>query len=242
MAAVLAAGPGAVLSHRSAASLWGLRQTSRSLIEVTAPRRRRFRTGIEVRRSVLPPDEVTVVDGIPVTTAARTLLDLASVLPREQVENAMREAEVRRLWDVVPVTALVARYPGRRGIAAMRAILSERAIGSGVARSELESRFLRFLDREGLPRPAVNAKVLAGDRWLEVDCLWRRERLVVELDGRAFHHIYDAFERDRTRDRALNAAGLRVVRVTWRQLDHEPSALAADLHTLLRPRRRLSTV
>jgi very-short-patch-repair endonuclease len=195
-----------------------------------------LRTGIEVRCADLPPDEVTVVDGIPVTTAARTLLDLAAVLPQEQVETAMREAEVRRLWDVVPVPALVARYPGRRGVAAIRAILGERAIALGVPRSELESRFLRFLDHQGLPRPAVNAKVLAGDRWVEVDCLWRRERLVVELDGRAFHDNYEAYERDRARDRGLNAAGLRVVRVTWRQLKHEAPALAADLRALLRRR------
>jgi very-short-patch-repair endonuclease len=236
MAAVLAAGPGAVLSHRSAAALCGLRRTSRSVIEVTAPHRRRLRERIRVRRAPLPADEVTVVDGIPVTTVARTLLDLAAVLPRDQVETAMSEAEGRRLQDSVPLPVLVRRYPGRRGLATVKAIIRERAVRSAITRSELESRFASFLARHGLPRPEVNAPIRVGARWIEVDCLWRRQRLVVELDGRAFHDTEDAYEADRARDRALSVAGLRVVRVTWEQLHREEPAVATDLRTLLRAR------
>ena len=109
MAAVLAAGPGAVLSHRSAAALWGVRRTSRSGVEVTARRRVRKRRGIESHRGNLPTDEVTLADGLPVTTVSRTLLDLASVLPREKMKRAVHEAEIRRLTSPVSLAALLAR-------------------------------------------------------------------------------------------------------------------------------------
>ena len=123
MAAVLVAGPGAALSHRSAAALWGLRPSAGTWIEVTAPRQVRSHRGMKPHRRSLLADEVTEIRGIPVTTVPRTLLDLAAVLPRHQVERAMNEAEVRRLTDALSAPALLARYPGWRGVAVIRAIL-----------------------------------------------------------------------------------------------------------------------
>jgi very-short-patch-repair endonuclease len=235
MAAVLAAGCGAALSHRSAGALWRLWPSARRLIEVTADRKVRSCRGIEPHRGRLPHDEVTIVGGIPATTVPRTLLDLAAVLPRHQVERAINEAEVQRLGDPVPLADLVARYPRRRGVAVVRAILEDGHIGSRITRSELEERFHAFLVRSGLPRPEVNANLRIGDRWIECDFAWSAGSLIAELDGHAFHATAAAYERDRARDRALSVAGWRVVRITWRQLRDDPVALAADLRSLLLP-------
>jgi predicted transcriptional regulator of viral defense system len=120
MAAVLACGPCAALSHRDAGALWDLRATERRLIEVTTPRNRRHRVNIEIHRVRLEPDETTIHDGIPVTTVARTLLDLAAVLPRQQLKRAMEQAEVLRLADDTSLDALLAKYPKRSGTAALR--------------------------------------------------------------------------------------------------------------------------
>jgi very-short-patch-repair endonuclease len=227
MAAVLAAGPDTVLSHRDAAALAGLRPSARGLIEVSAPRRCR-RPGIQAHVACLPPDEVTTHEGIPVTTVARTLLDLAAVLPRQQLKRAIEQAEFLRLADDTSLDALLARYPRRSGTAALREI---RQVGltETVTRSELEERFLAFLDAHDLSRPRVNCAV----EGFEVDFHWPGQRLIVELDGRAAHHTITAFERDRARDRALQAAGWRVVRITWHQLQAEPAQIAADLGHLL---------
>lgn len=233
MAAVLVGGRDAVLSHRSAAALWGMRPSAHALAEVTVPCRRHARPRVKLHRASLPRDEVTVLRGIPVTTAPRTLLDLAAVLERRQVERAVHEAEVLRLVDLLSLEDLVARYPRRRGTAMIRAILAAGRIGSTITRSELEDRFLDFLDRAGLQRPEVNAGLQLRDDWIEADCVWHAQRLVVELDGHAVHGTRRAFERDRERDRTLQANGWQVVRITWRQLHDDPGALAADLRGLL---------
>jgi very-short-patch-repair endonuclease len=227
MAAVLAAGPGAVLSHRDAAALVGLRSSARGLIEVSAPRRCR-RPGIHTHVACLPPDEVTTHDGIPVTTIGRTLLDLAGILRRHQLKRAVEQAEVLRLAGSISLDALLARYPRRSGTPALREI-REAGLTETVTRSDLEERFTAFLDAHDLPRPRVNA-VVEG---FEVDFHWPDQRLIVELDGRAAHHTITAFERDRARDRALQAAGWRVVRITWHQLQDKPVQIAADLAHLL---------
>jgi len=234
VAAVLAAGPGAVLSHRSAADLWGIRRSARPRIDVTRPGRRHGGLGIELFHcACLREDEMTVLEGIPVTTASRTLLDLAAVLPRQQLERALREAEVRRLGDAASLAVLLVRHPRRRGTAMLRSILASGRVEDGVTRSALEERFLVFLDANVLPRPQLNAHLDVHGPLLECDCVWRAERLVVELDGHATHSPRSAFERDRARDRALNAAGWRVLRITWRQLHGEAEAVAADLRALL---------
>jgi hypothetical protein len=232
MAAVLAGGPRAILSHRSAAALLGIRPW-RGKVDVTLPSSKRQRPDITWHVTHLPADEITSLAAIPVTTVPRTLLDLAAVLDRRGVEQAMNEAEVRRYADPLSLPALLARYPRRRGTAAIRAILDAGGAGATLTRSELEERFLRFLARWGLPQPELNVSIAVRGGFVEADCLWRRSRVIAELDGRAVHGTAAAFERDRARDRALNAAGWRVVRITWRQISGEPRELAQDLGALL---------
>jgi hypothetical protein len=233
MAAVLAGGWAATLSFGSAGELWRLIPPSDRWPEVTLPRSRRGRSGIRWHSSELRPDEVTVIRGIRVTTVPRTLLDLAAVLKRRPLERAINEAEVQGHTDPLSLPALLDRYPRRRGTAAIRAVLAEGRIGAGVTKSELEERFLRFLADRGLPRPEPNVSIALRGGFVEVDCVWRSSRLIVELDGRAVHGTARAFERDRARDRALGAAGWRVIRITWRQLSEEASELAEDLGTML---------
>jgi very-short-patch-repair endonuclease len=236
MAAVLAIGPDAVLSHRSAAALWGMRGTGRGRIEVTVARNPRTRPTIQVHAAQLPADEVTTEHGIPVTTPPRTLLDLAAVLDAGQVERAMNEAEFLRLTDPTSLDDLVDRHRGRPGTRTIRELLKTHTIGATITRSELEARFLRFLDDAVLPRPRMNVSLQLEDRWIEADCVWPDQRVIAELDGHASHATTAGFERDRARDRALQAAGWRVIRITWRQLHEEPDAVARDLERLLKAR------
>jgi hypothetical protein len=223
MAAVLATGPGAVLSHRSAAALWALRPTARARVEITTERALHARPGVHTHRAVLAPDEITTHNGIPTTTPARTLLDLAAVLPRQAVQTAVNEAEVLRLADATALHDLKVRHPRHRGISRLH------DLQPAPTRSELEARFVAFLDDAVLPRPNVNTLI----EELEVDFAWPEHRLIAELDGFAFHATRRAFERDRARDRRLQAYGWRVVRITWRQLHDDPRQLAAELAALL---------
>ena len=204
MAAVLACGPRAVLSHRAAGAHHELLRSA--LLEVTVPRWRPGPPGVLVHESPLLPDEITTVDGIPVTTVPRTLFDLAAVLPEDELEHAVNEVAVRKLTDALSVLELLEHHPYRPGNAGIRPILER-----------LRPRHL----------------FVAG-RWYQVDCLWREERVIVELDGRSTHSTLVAFENDRARDRALQVAGWRVLRVTWRQLHEDADALALDLRTMLR--------
>jgi very-short-patch-repair endonuclease len=226
MAAALCAG--GAISHRTAGAAWEI--LSSPDLEVTAARSRR-RPGIRIYCQRLEPDEVTTLDGIPITTVPRTLLDLAAILPPQELERALNEAEVSRPTSPTALRALLERYPRRHGTAALKAILETRY---GITRSELEARFVRLLRSAGLSRPELNGVVHVGGRSFECDCVWRPQRLVVELDGRAYHATAAAFERDRARDRRLQAAGWTVVRMTWRQLREEPEIVVADLRTLLR--------
>ena len=236
MAAVLAGGPGAVLSHRSAAVLWGLRKPQGGAIEITAPRTARSR-GMAIRRQAdLEGDEVTTRQRIPVTTVSRLLLDLAVVLPVVGLQQVMREIEYLRLLDRQAMRDLPGRYQGRRGTGAIRACLRRIEDPSdGRTRSQLETRFAAFVERSDLPKPQRNAPIKLGRGMIEADCLWRPQRLMVELDGHAAHGTRSAFEADRDRDRRLQAAGWRVVRVTWRQLRDEEGELERDLFKMLDP-------
>ena len=227
MAAVLACGPGAVLSHFAAAALWQVRRGQR--IEITAPGRRKPREGIRLHFATLPADETTVHDGIPVTTIARTLLDLSAVVQRRELRSAFRQAEQLNLGDPVGIQALTERYPRKPGIPSLRAVFEEAQVGLTVVRSELEERFQDFLLNAVLPSPATNVRI----EGMEVDCAWPDQRLIVELDGRAFHGSGDAFEADRARDRRLEAAGWRVVRITWGQVTRAPEEVERDLRRLL---------
>jgi REase_MTES_1575 len=229
MAAVLSAGPGAALSHRSAAALWQIRPTARSRIEVTTPRKLRTLPILLRHCAILPADETTIVSGIRVTTLSRTLLDLAGVVDRPALERAANEAEVQRLGSILSVGEVLDRYPGRPGSPALRCLLDH--VEPTITRSELEDRFIAFLYEADLPQPNVNT-IIEGT---EVDFAWREARLIVELDGFATHATRRAFERDRARDRMLQAAGWRVVRITWRQLHQDQRTLEQQLRKLLTP-------
>jgi very-short-patch-repair endonuclease len=231
MAAVLAAGPGAALSHRAAAMHLGLLWSD--VIEVTVERGRRPLEDIRIHQLPLPPDEVISVHAMPVKSVSRTLFDLAAVVPRRLVERAIHEVDYHRHTDPPSLADIAARYPRRHGIVTIRAILADRSVGVNLTRSELEERFLVVLENYGLPRPEVNASVQIAGLWIECDCLWRDRRVIIELDGRAAHGTIAAFERDRARDRMLQARGWRVVRVTWRQLHDDPDAVVYDLRALL---------
>jgi predicted transcriptional regulator of viral defense system len=229
MAAVLAAGVDAVLSHRSAAALWGIRNSRSAKIDVTAPRERR-RPGVTVWRANLPSDEVTVHDGIPVTTPARTLLDLAALVDEHRLARAAERAEALRLTSPTSLADLVDRYPRRKGTPNLKRLIEEHRIVPTTTANDLERRFLTFLDANALPRPLVNETL---DPFTP-DFRWTDERLIVELDGFETHGTRAAFERDRARDRQLTAEGWRVARITRRQLDDAPNEFADELRALLR--------
>jgi very-short-patch-repair endonuclease len=233
MAATLALGPGTVLSHRSAGELWGIVARSSRAIEVVRPTNARDRLQIVAHRSLLPDDELTMVDRIPLTTVPRTILDLAAVVSPRQLERALNEVEVQDLTDRLSVPDLLARYPRRRGTAVLCALLGEGAERRGVTKSELEERFVALLDEHELPRPRLNADLVVSGRAFIVDCMWAAERLIVELDGQAVHGTAKAFEADRERDRLLLADGWRVMRITWRQLRNQEPSIAADLRKAL---------
>ncbi len=228
LAAVFACGPGAVLSHRSAALLWELVESAPAAVEVTAPSKRR-RGGVAIHRSrAMTGQEVTTRRGVPVTTPVRTLVDLADVLDDRGLARVVNEAQLRRLVRPDELAAALERASGRRAMTRLRAFIAR---ADAPTRSVLEDAFLAFVDRHGLPRPSVNRRV-AG---FEVDMLWSRQRLIVELDGHASHDRPATFEADRERDAELTAAGFRVVRVTWRRLRGHPDREAARLVALLGP-------
>jgi very-short-patch-repair endonuclease len=218
MAAVLACGDEAALSHFSAAVLWGM-LNSDGKVHVTAPGER-VRPGLAVHRAALEAGEVTKRAGIPVTTPARTLIDLADVASRRTLERAFDEAEFLRL----DCTGLAARH-GRRGSGALSSVLAVHAAGSTRTRSELEEMFLALCDKHGLPRPEVNVHI----EGYECDFVWREQRLIVETDGAAAHGTARAMRRDPTRDAELMIAGWRVWRVTYERLLREPDAVAEQL-------------
>jgi very-short-patch-repair endonuclease len=224
LAAVMACGPGAVLSHRDAAQLWELRQTGASTIDVTVPSQngRIRRKGIRIHRSGrLAPEEVTVRHGIPVTTVARTLLDLADVLDAQALRRAVTEAEYHGRFDLPSLIAVVESNPGRRGRKLMTAATEGRHHRT---RSRLEDRFLRLIEKWGVEEPQANVWI----EGYEVDFVWTRVGLVVELDGVAAHTTRAALNADRLRDRRLWRAGLRTIRLTSEALA-DPEAVLGDL-------------
>lgn len=236
MAAVLACGPGAVLSYRSAAELLGLLASARAAIDVTVPNRAgRSRSGIDAHTAThLDPADTTTVRGIPCTSVARTLLDIAAAVPLRALERPCDQAEILRVFDLEALDDVMKRDPNHRGGPALRTVLTGHAVGETATRSEFEERFLALCLRAGLPRPEVNAYlVLDGGDAAQVDFLWRSQRVVVETDGYRTHGTRSAFERDRRRDQRLMLAGWRVVRVTWRQLVRERRELVEIVRSLL---------
>jgi len=238
MAAALACGSEAVLSHQSAAELWGLTNGRRDRIDVTAPGRRgRIPSGIDAHRhGSLVGEDRAVANGIPCTSVARTLLDFAGTAQIWQLRRAVEEAEVKRLLDHEAVRRLIKRSRGRRGVARLRMVLDELHPDTKRTRSPLERRFLRICSRALLPRPEVNVLLDLDGLRIEADFLWRDARLIVETDGREVHDTAVAFEADRRRDQRLTLAGWRVIRCTWSQVTNEPADLVSTLRTLLAPK------
>jgi very-short-patch-repair endonuclease len=234
MAGVLSSGAGVVLSHHSAAALWGIRQSASGVIDVTVSRKSRSSRLIRRHHRILARDEMTSCEGIPVTIVPRTILDLAARWPIDRIENAIRQAEYRRLDDLLSLVDMIERYPGRRGVRRVRMALGRiEALPAGRTRSQLEERFLSFLRHHGLPRPRLNDWIIVGGKRFQVDCHWPGTGQVVELDGWQAHGTRTAFRQDRTRDRVLRTAGYEATRISWAQLDDEPEAIALDLRQLL---------
>jgi hypothetical protein len=235
MAAVMACGSGALLSHRAAAANHALRPDRRALTDVTLPGRHgaRARAGIQVHvTQTLVPEDAVVRDGIPCTSVARTLVDLGDVVPRRDVERAVEQAESLRVFDRGAVDGALARAGPRRGAGVLRELLQEWA-DPGLTESELEERFLDLCRAGALPQPAVNEWIWLDDGMVKADFLWRSRKIVVETDGRAWHRSREAFESDRRRDQRLTLAGFRVVRFTWRQVTRDQGAVAETIGALL---------
>jgi very-short-patch-repair endonuclease len=228
MAAVLAGGSEAVLSHRAAGACWGI-CSGGGLPEVTAPRQRRPRRGVVFHHSVLPADERTIHNGIPITTVPRALLDIAAGSKQRQVERAINQAEINRLWDELSLHDLLYRYPRRPGNRTARAALRKRSEGASITKSDLEELFLAFAERWRLRRPETNVFI----EGFEVDCVWRAERVIIEVDSWEFHRTRAAFERDRAKSRVLQAAGWRCVSVTYLQLANASGEVARDVRRML---------
>jgi very-short-patch-repair endonuclease len=228
MAAAFACGESALVSHRSAAVAWQLHPHPAIAMPVEVSIRHGYRVpgrGVRVYRITgLCEDEAARLHGIPITSPARTLLDLASCVGERELERALAHAERQCLVRREHIELLLARYPRRSGTVKLRGLLAFSA-SAALTRSEAEARFLELIRKAQLRAPETNVVV----KGCEVDFLWRAERLVAEIDGYAFHCSPAAFERDRRRDAVLTAAGMRVMRITWRQLSCEPEALLVRL-------------
>jgi len=239
-AALLACGTGAVVSHRSAAALLGLVDKGPVVIDVIAPGTHgRTIDGIHLHRVRAPRrQEVGSVDGIPCTSPARTLVDLAGVSSTWTLRSAFERAAQRQRLDIAAIDA--AADPGRRGVRSLLALIDEwrsaaRIAKRGRLKSPLEAKVLPLLVRRNLPTPLPNAPVAIENGRIEVDFLWPDHRLIVEADSRDYHSTPVAFERDRWRDRELMRAGYSTLRVTNRQAEREASAIADAITAQLRP-------
>ena len=240
MAAVLACGEGAIISHRSAGALLELLDVGPRVIDVIAPPSRgRAIDGIHLHR-VRPPrlEETGAVDGIPCTSPARTLVDLAGVVGDWTLRSAFERAAARRMLDIAAIERSLG--PGRRGAKSLRALIGQwRAAAPltktrGRLESPLEAKVLPLLAGRNLPAPLLNAPVEIASGRIEVDFLWPGHRFAVEADSRDFHATHVAFERDRWRDRELMRAGYSVLRVTSREAEHEGEAVAETIALRLR--------
>ncbi len=228
LAAVFACGPGAVLSHRSAAAHWGLLATNQARVDVAAPRSRDGVPGIRLDRPrSLDARDTTTHEGIPITAIARTLLDLAATVRRDRLERALAQAERLQLYDHRAITDVLQRSNGHRGKGALaRATAREPKL----TRSELEARFLALARAAGLMEPEVNSSLAAHDhKPHEVDFCFPAHHLVVETDGWETHGTKAAFKSDRRKDAALTAAGYRVMRFSYDDVVYEPDTVVERL-------------
>lgn len=239
MAACLSWGAGAVASHRAAAPLWRLDGVPAGAVELIVLRGRdRIAPGI-VHRSPLSPVDITVVDAIPVTTPARTLIDLAAVVPAEVVVEALDDALRRGLVTMPRLRWRLAQVGGRGrpGIAAMRALVEQRDPAAPVPMSVFERRLLRALGRCGLPRPVLQHQVRSSGRLVAVvDFAFPVARLAIEADGYRWHAGRARWDHDRTRSNRLTTLGWRVIHVTWTDLVQRPGEVAETVRKALRAR------
>ena len=243
MAAVLACGPNAALSHRSAAGLWGLRPDNRRKSDISLPSpSARPKQAIEVHRSVtLTSEDVTTVDDIPCTTIARTLVDLGDVVDRRAVERAVEQAEVLQLFDLHAVERAIERAGPRRGAGALLSVL-EHLEGHTLTDTDLEEAFLALCREAALPTPEVNVWMTLPDGTpAKIDFLWRAERLAVETDGGRFHRTRQSRERDARRDQLLRLMAFEPVRFTGRQVVREPGWVKECLSELIARRQPLAS-
>ena len=240
MAAVLACGPDAALSHRSAAALHGLRDWGGVRIDVTVPKRSALEhKGIQLHRSTtLAQQDVMSVNHIPVTTVARTLLDLADVIGRRRLERAFDQSEMLEVFDLLALMDQLERNAGRRkAVGIVRGVLNEHYVGSTLTESEFEEAFLGLVRELGVPQPEVQAWLTLPDGLppVRADFLWRAERIVVETDGRFWHNTRQRFESNAARDQRLVVAGWRPFHVTKRQMKRERYVVAKRLIAVIRP-------
>jgi very-short-patch-repair endonuclease len=243
MRAATLACPGALISHRSAAWLLGLREVAPVVVDVIPPvERGRKIDGIKAHRVPFPGQtEVRRVSGIPCTTVARTVVDLAGVHGVPQMREAVEMAAAKGVLDLAGVDAVLANSTRRRGVPALRGVIEEwrpvaEAAKYATVRSLFEAKLLPLIAKAQLPIPKINASVRTAEAVLEVDLLWPDHRFVVEADSRRHHAIEVAFERDRRRDRELLAVGYAVLRVTWREAEKEPAAVLTAIRSELERR------
>jgi hypothetical protein len=235
-AAVLAGGPRAALSHRTAAAVWDLRPDNRLTIDVTAPTHKQSSRRIAFHRATLAPEDIDEIDGLRVISLSRTLLDLAAHVRAADVHRALERADRLNLLDARALDALCARNRGHHGLKNLREALKRYDPRHHRTRSELEREALAAIDARGLPRPLINEPIIGG----EADLYWPEHKIAVELDGFDTHKTREAFERDRQRDRARLLAGIASMRLTSRQLGpglDDLSALLSARETRLGPAR-----
>ena len=232
LAAVLACGPHALLSHQAAGARLGLLQRGGGPVEVTAPRGCKPKPGIDVHNTrAIHPDDRYEVDGIPTTSVARTIVDLAAVLTDRRLTAVVNEAEVLRVFDLTKIEQALERRPAPAGTRRLQRILAAYTDPPGYSTSKAERLLLSLCKRHGLPQPS---RVFIQGK--ELDFFWADARLALEVDGQAFHKTRRAFQEDRRRDRQLAAVGIQVARVTWADLTTAPEVLAEELHDIRRRR------
>ena len=231
LAAVYACGERAVASHHAAAWMWEVRRLGAGRLHVTVPVRRKEPTGIQLHCvRALPNEDRAVVEGIPVTCLARTLVDEGALLTQQQLRRTFEEADRRGLLDADAVARACHRGRGRKGVANARQALADYRPDPPKSRSDLEEDFLDFCRDNGIPEPSVNVWI-AGQ---EVDMAWPEHGVIVELDSWEFHRTREAFERDRERLEELAAADLKPIRVTSRRMQRNGAALCAHLLALFK--------
>ncbi len=244
MAGVLTSGRGAVLGYRSAAATWGILDVRPAVETIRRSNGMRQRADVLLDGTIqsiplfarrtrnLPDQDVTLVDGIPVTSVARTLLDLSSSVSAPEFKRLFLEADRLGLLEAAAIEDCAGRDIRRRGVREFRRLASRRLVDTGQTRSVLEALFLDLCAGSGIEPPEVNVSVCG----FEVDCVWHRSRLAVELDGYRYHRGRENFERDAHRANVFRAAGWNQLRFTWRMVTGDPDRVAAQIRSMLRHR------